>query len=139
MIKTSWARSGSRSATSLDLEFPLQPKQEELLRILNETNSTNVGYGGSRGGGKSRGGRDAVIMRRFDFPRSRGWIYRRTFGEVWENHIDKIFRERPVFRQWYNTQTKTLTFPNGSDIVFKSAEHRDDLFKDQGKEAQDIL
>src|SRR5256885_10746722 len=29
----------SRSATSLDLEFSLQPKQAELLRILNETNS----------------------------------------------------------------------------------------------------
>src|SRR2546429_5202061 len=109
MIKTSWARSGSRSATSLDLEFPLQPKQEELLRILNETNSTNVGYGGSRGGGETRGGRGAVLMRRFDFPPSRGWIYPPTLCEGWGKPIHKNFRERPRFPPWYNTPTTNLT------------------------------
>jgi len=121
------------------IDFPLQPRQIDLLNLIDNTDVVNVGYGGPRGGGKSRGIRDVMMIRRFRYPRSTGWIVRRTFGEIWENHIEKYFEERPYTRDWYNTQTKAMTLPNGSRIVFRYAEHEGDLEREYGKEAQDIF
>lgn len=134
-------RRQQRSAQQLagrSIDFPLQPKQIELLNLIN-SDVVNVGYGGPRGGGKSRGIRDVMLIRRFAYPRTTGWIVRRTFGEVWDNHIKKYFEERPYTRDWYNTQTKTFTLPNGSEIIARYAENEGDLQREYGKEAMDIF
>lgn len=123
----------------MDIDFAFQPKQRELSDLMEEPGVTNIDYGGSRGGGKSRGGRDVILFRRFKYPRTRALIFRRTFNELWENHIDALFRERPYTRDWYNTQTKTLSLPNGSDIVFAFGEHESDIGKRQGQAYMDIF
>lgn len=122
------------------IDFALQPKQSALLKLL-DTNlrSVNVGFGGPRGGGKSRGIRDIMLIRRFQYPRTKGWLVRRTFDEVYENHIEKYIQERPYMREWYNTQQHEFTLPNGSTIKAKYAEHEGDLEKEYGKEAMDIF
>ena len=126
-------------AQDLNLRFELQPKQIELLGLLRTPGITDIGYGGSRGGGKSRGARDVMIIRRLENKGTAGLILRRTFGELWENQIDKIFRERPPLRDLYNAEHKTLQFPNGSSIVFFSADNPGDIEKLQGREYMDIM
>lgn len=141
MFTTLSNRRQQRSVEQLagaSIDIRLQPKQIELLNMIN-SNVVNIGYGGPRGGGKSRGIRDTMFIRRMQYPRTTGWLVRRTFDEVWDNHIKKYFAERPYTREWYNTQTKTMTFPNGAEIVFRYAEHEGDLQKEYGKEAMDIF
>lgn len=105
----------------------------------------NIGYGGSRGGGKSRGARDVVIDRRLDHPGTKALIFRRTFNELWENQISRIFEDYPFTRNWYHVQTKTMNIPNGSTIVFGTAENvatahgKGDIYDFQGQEYMDIL
>src|SRR5689334_7258804 len=89
-----------------DLRIRLQPKQNDLLRLVETPGIVNIGYGGPRGGGKSRGVRDVMLFRRFKYPGTVGWITRRLYGDVWENHIVKYFEERPYMRQWYNAGNK---------------------------------
>lgn len=121
------------------IDITLQPKQDELRQLVDTPGVVNIGYGGPRGGGKSRGIRDVMLIRRLKYPGSTGWIVRRTFGEVFDNHVKKYFSERPYMRNWYNTQTKSMTLPNGSEIIFRYAENEGDLEREYGKEAMDIF
>ncbi len=133
-------RSKSTSSTSvLNVDIHLQPKQAELDELVDTPGIVNIGFGGPRGGGKSRGIRDVMLKRRFKYPGTTGWIVRRTFGEVYDNHIKKYFSERPYMRNWYNSQTKSFQLPNGSEIIGRYAEHEGDLEREYGKEAMDIF
>src|SRR5262249_1662708 len=132
----------SRSSWSIsvpEIRIQLQPKQSALLKLIETPGVVNVGFGGPRGGGKSRGIRDVMLIRRLKYAGTTGWIVRRTFGELWDNHIKKYFKERPYMREWYDTRTAVMTLPNKSEIVFRYAEHEGDLEKEYGKEAMDIF
>jgi phage terminase large subunit len=123
---------------SLDIKVPLQPKQLELLRLVEESLATWIGYGGSRGGAKSHGLRAVMLLRRLKHPGTAGLIFRRTFEQLWENHIQPLFGQYPFMRDWYHTGHKELTLPNGSRIVFGYAEHQGDITAFQGKQYMDI-
>ncbi len=118
--------------------MPLQPKQRLLLRLIGSSPATWIGYGGSRGGGKSQGLRSAILLRRAKYEQTRGLIFRRTFEQLWENHIEPLFAQFPFMREWYHTGHKELTLPNGSAIVFGCAEHAGDIYSFQGKQYMDI-
>lgn len=120
------------------IEVPLQPKQLELLSLVEESPATWIAYGGSRGGAKSHGLRGVMLLRRFKYPGTRGLIFRRTYEQLWENHIQPLFTQYPFFREWYNAGHRELTLPNGSVIVFGYAEHPGDINAFQGKEYQDL-
>src|SRR5215472_2973414 len=113
---------------------PLQPKQVELLRLVEESPATWIGYGGSRGGAKSHGARAVMLLRRLKHPGTRGLIFRKTFETLWSNHIQPLFDQYPFMRDWYHTGHKELTLPNGSVIAFGYAEHPGDIQSLQGKE-----
>ncbi len=123
---------------SLDIKVPLQPKQVELLRLVEESPATWIAYGGSRGGAKSHGLRAVMLLRRLKHPGTSGLIFRRTFEQLWENHIQPLFDQYPFMRDWYHTGHKELTLPNGSRIVFGYAEHQGDISAFQGKQYMDI-
>src|SRR5262249_35676634 len=105
----------------------LQPKQTELLDLLNSSEYTRIGFGGARGGAKSGGGRRVMIERRVRYPRTTGLILRRTFPELYKSHIIKLFEEFPMLAQFYNGSNKEIAFPNGSRLFFGSAEHEKDM------------
>ncbi len=122
----------------LKIPVPLQPKQRLLLQLIQNSPATWIGYGGSRGGGKSQGLRSAILLRRAKYEGTKGLIFRRTFEQLWENHIEPLFAQFPFMREWYHTGHKELTLPNGSAIVFGYAEHAGDIYSFQGKEYMDI-
>src|SRR5438552_3886545 len=124
----------------MNIDIQLQPKQYALLQLVEDASgAVNIGYGGPRGGGKSRGIRDIMLIRRLKYPHSTGWIVRRTSGEVFDTHIKKYLSERPYMRDWYNVQKMTFTLPNGSEIIGRHAENEGDLEREYGKEAMDIF
>jgi len=123
----------------LRIEVPLQPKQVELDRLVENSPYTIIGFGGSRGGSKSHGARAIGLLFCLRHAGVRVLIFRRTFDDLWENHIQPLFDQYPYMRAWYNTQHKELTCPNGSVLKFGYAEHAGDINDFQGKQYALIL
>lgn len=122
-----------------DLKIRLQPKQGELARLWNDRTTTRLGSGGARGGSKSGGARRIIVSRRLEYPNTPGLVLRRTQRKLHESHIVKLFEEAPSLRPWYREQKKELLFPNGSRLVFGSAEHTGDLANFYSAEYADIF
>ena len=124
------------------LLFPWQPKQEQLLGLIENTTATHIGFGGARGGSKSHAGRSIMLARRLQYEATDGLVIRRTFKEVYANCIAPLLKQWPVLRHCYRQHTEgypTLTLPNGSRIVFGYAEHKQDIYDFQGQEYADLL
>lgn len=129
----------STSAPSeLNLDIWLQPKQLALWHLVDESPFLNIGYGGRRGGGKSGGVRRILILRRLKYAETNGIILRRTYKELFQNHIEPLFREYPVTRDWWVEKHKYIDFPNGSKLYFGYAEHEKDVEDLFGSEFGDI-
>jgi phage terminase large subunit len=80
------------------------------------------------------------LIRRLQYPGTNGGIFRRTSGELYRNHVEPLFRQRPELREGYNEQRKELTLPGGSKLYFGYAEHKGDIYKaTQGIEFADML
>jgi phage terminase large subunit len=79
-----------------------------------------------------------MLWRRLKYPNTRGLIFRRTYEQLWENHIQPLFAQFPWMREWFHTGHRELTLPNGSVIAFGYAEHFGDINSFQGKEYMDI-
>jgi terminase large subunit-like protein len=110
---------------SASLDLALQPKQEELYRLIEQKGlhvPTVLGYGGALGGGKSRAIRDIMLARRLQHAGTNGVIVRRVFDDVKKNHIDPLLAERPELRDWYRVSDHELLLPNGSRLLFMYAE-----------------
>ncbi len=123
----------------LDVDVPLQPKQAELYDLVENSEATWIGYGGSRGGSKSHAARAIMLLRRLSYPKTRGVIFRRTYEKVRENHIEPLFRQYPFMRPWFNQQNKEVNLPNGSAILFRYAENPGDVDDYIGKEYMDFV
>lgn len=109
------------------------PSPKQWL-FLTDTHK-HVGFGGSRGGGKSWSVQAKSTILCMRFPGIRCAIIRRTFPELEANHI-RVMKQRllPTGLCKYNAQEKRLTFTNGSTIEFRFAQREDDLSKFQGQE-----
>lgn len=119
-----------------ELRIALTPKQSEFDRALQTTE--NVFYGGARGGGKSHGLREIWLKRRIEIPNSYGVIFRKTYPELYGNHIDPLLQKFPSLRDWWSNQHKELRFPNGSVLAFRYCQHESDLGLHQGQEYHDL-
>lgn len=121
------------------LRIRLQPKQSELLELLDDSEFSRLGFGGARGGSKSGGSRRCMILRRMEYERTTGLIIRRSLKELEQSHILKMFEEFPELRSGYREQKKQLTFPNGSSLFFGSAPTEKDIADFCSSEYADIL
>lgn len=130
---------GQPKITNYEMKFSFQPKQRDLWNLVSGGKKTRIGYGGSRGGSKSKGGRDVMLKRRIELPKTAGLIIRRTFPQLHANHVVPLFMDFPELRPYYNKQEKVLTLPNGSILFFGHAEHVDDIYNYRGWEFLDIL
>ena len=92
------------SVPSLDIDIGLQPKQDLLYDLIENSKHTTFGYGGRRGGGKSGGMRRIFLLRRFKYPGTDGILLRRTRQELMDNHLIPMFREWPFIRDWWRAQ-----------------------------------
>lgn len=120
----------------MDIKITLFPKQREFANKIEDFLETL--YGGAKGGGKSGGMRRILLLRRFKYPGSSGALFRRTYEEIYGNHIKKLFEEYPGLRQYWSEQHNTLQLPNGSSLKFAYCQYEKDLAKHQGQEYNDL-
>jgi phage terminase large subunit len=109
------------------VQLKLQPKQSELLDLCENSVYTTIGYGGSRGGGKSGALRRIMLLRRLANPGTAGLIFRRVYDDLKRNHIDKFFEEFPSLLRYYRATDHEVVLPAvggnpPSRIVFGYAE-----------------
>lgn len=104
-----------------------------------------IGFGGARGGGKSWAVRTKAALLALRFKGIKIMIIRKTYPELTENHINpmvtllKCYAENRSDRvASYNDAKKTITFPNGSRILFRYCRNDADAERFQGTEV-DIL
>lgn len=119
-----------------EIKISLQPKQKAFLKAVEATPITF--YGGAKGGGKSKGVRDIMLLRRFQHPGTHGGLFRRTYKELDGNHIRPIFKEYPALKQYWVDSKKLLSLPNGSTLEFCHAESEKDVDLYQGREFEDL-
>lgn len=109
-----------RPNVQLDLHF--QPKQKELLYQILKSDASWVGFGGARGGGKSGGARRVLLFLLGRFPGTQALVIRRTYDEVYKNHVLKLLEEFPALERYYNKTDKILYLTNGSKLHIGYAE-----------------
>ncbi|MBE6573671.1 MAG: Terminase-like family protein [Ruminococcaceae bacterium] len=107
------------------------PNQKQRL-FLTDTHR-HIAFGGARGGGKSWAVRTKAKLLCFNYPGIRVLIVRRTFPELYNNHINILRRELFGFIK-YNDREKLMTFENSSTISFSYCANDSDLDRLQGVE-----
>lgn len=119
-----------------EIVIELQPKQQEFRKAIEQYQVTL--YGGAKGGGKSHGMREIILLRRFQYPGSSGVIFRRTYPELEANHIRPLFAKHPYLRAYWNESKKLLSLPNGSTLQFCYCGSESDVDSYQGWEIHDL-
>ena len=122
-------------SSALNIKIQLHPKQKEVRKAALSTDYVHIGYGGARGGGKSRLVRDLAIEMSFRF-RVPVLIFRRLRENLLKNHINPMLAEHPELRKYFNKSEFILYDPNTGEarITFGYAERDEDILKFQGSE-----
>ena len=114
-----------------------RPSEKQILFMTDKHKF--LGYGGSRGGGKSFGVQLDSITASMKYHGCKSMIIRKTYPELQENHIQPMCEMLHVYDQdksrrcaSYNDQKKVLTFPNGSRILFRYCDTDKDAERFQG-------
>ena len=97
-----------------------------------------VAFGGARGGGKSWSIRMNALYMAVQFPGIEQVIVRRSYPELYQNHIKEFLKFLPPKYRTYNDGRKELKIYNGSRITFRYCANDKDLDNFQGTEF-DIL
>ena len=118
----------------MESKLLLQPKQKQMYALLNDNETRVIGYGGAKGGAKSHVIRILAILYCMQHAGARVLLFRRTYMELNENHIQRIFLDFPWIRDWFNKVERLVTFPNGSTLRFGYAETDKDIEAYNGKE-----
>ena len=105
------------------------PRQAEFFA----SRAKYTAYGGARGGGKSWALRRKLIAICLRYAGASCLLLRRTLGEVKSNHLSAFLSEYGSFLQYHEGE-KSLSFPNGSRIVFGYCASDRDLLRYQGQE-----
>lgn len=124
----------------LDIHIDLQPKELRLLELMNDSDSMLIGYGGARGGAKSHAARSAAVIRRLMYPGTRALIFRRTYDQLWQQHISQLMTEWPdLYKRYWSSENKALMLPQNSMVLFRYADTLKDVLEFKGKEYGDVF
>ena len=122
-------------------EYGPSPRQIEFFREKHKY----IAFGGARGGGKSWAVRVKAVLLCLNYPGIKCMIVRKTYPELQENHITPLIGLLHCYDQdpdrrvaGYNDKRKTLSFPNGSRILFRYCANERDAQRFQGTEV-DVL
>ena len=108
-------------------------KPNEKQKLFLRDKHRHIAFGGARGGGKSWAVRAKAKLLAFRYPGIRILIVRRTYPELYNNHIN-ILRKEMFGVAKYNDKEKIMTFPNDSTISFSYCASDKDLDRLQGVE-----
>ncbi len=122
-----------------ELQIP-QPSEKQQLFLTDE--HKYVCFGGARGGGKSWALRVKAVLLCEKYPGILCCIVRKTYPELRANHIRQLKAllrcgQKDALAR-YNDSDKSLTFPNGSVILFRYLDAESDEDRFQGTEV-DVL
>jgi phage terminase large subunit len=121
----------------IDFDIELQPKELQLLAMMDGP-SRLIGYGGARGGAKSHAARSVAVLRRLQYPGTSALIFRRTYPQLYEQHILPLMSEWPeLFRLYWQADQKMLMLPGNSPVFFRYADTIKDILEFKGKEYGD--
>ena len=109
------------------------PQPNEKQRLALAETHRYVGYGGARGGGKSWFVRWKAVLLCLRYPGIKVLITRRTYKELFNNHIVPLQQLLSGVAVYRNTD-KLFRFPNGSTINFGYCAADSDLGQYQGAE-----
>lgn len=103
------------------------PKQEELITAAISGKYSVIGFGGGIRGGKTFASLWALVLLARIYPYSRWVVVRKTLTILRDTTI-KSYHGMGIgaFQENYNQQTQTITFTNGSEIVFFGENFEDD-------------
>ena len=110
------------------------PAPSEKQRQFFADGHKYVAYGGARGGGKSWAVRVNALLTAARHPGVTQMIIRRSYPELYANHIKPFLRLLPKGSYTYNDTRKEITLPNGSRIIFRYCANYTDLLNFQGTE-----
>ena len=119
----------------IDINIP-EPNEKQKLFLSDQ--HRYIAFGGARGGGKSWSVRVKAVLLAFRYAGIKQMIMRRTYPELYANHIKPLLQMLPQGTYKYNDSKKEVTFPNGSSILFRYCNNDKDLLNYQGTEI-DIL
>lgn len=108
-----------------------EPNEKQRMFML--ADKRHIAFGGARGGGKSWAVRAKAKLMCMRYPGIRILIVRRTYPELYNNHIN-ILRKEMFGIAKYNDKEKIMTFPTGSTISFSYCAADKDLDRLQGVE-----
>lgn len=117
---------------------PQSDPQRAFIDAVESGKHNRLGYGGARGGGKSWALRRALVGRRLKHPGSRGLVLRRTYEELYGNHILPLLKALPGDCYNYNASQHRITFTNGSIQEFGFCKNDMDVLRYHGQEYDDI-
>lgn len=113
------------------IEFP--PPSEKQTLFLKDTHR-HVAYGGARGGGKSWAIRTKAVLLALQYPKIKILIIRKTYKELFNNHIMPLQEIIPKEIATYNGSDKVFKFKNGSTISLGYCNNDGDVLQYQGAE-----
>lgn len=114
------------------------PAPNEKQRLFFKDKHKYIAYGGARGGGKSWAVRVNALLLAAKHPGIEQIIIRRSYPELYANHIKPFLALLPKGGYKYNDSKKEIKLPNGSTITFKYCSNDKDLLNFQGTEC-DIM
>ena len=116
-----------------DPRLIFQPKQGDVLDLMEGNLATWIGAGGGRGGAKSRCIQSVMLARRLANPGTLGTIGMRNSDQVRKYHEEAMLRAWPQLSDYYHKGDRKITipFPSGppSIIEFNYAETLDDVIR----------
>ena len=110
------------------------PAPNEKQRRFLTDGHKYVAYGGARGGGKSWAVRVNALLMAARYPGITQMIIRRSYPELYANHIKPFLQMLPRGSYSYNDTRKEISLPNSSRIIFRYCANDADLLNFQGTE-----
>lgn len=104
-------------------QYTLLPKQSEAWHLWQDEKTTEVGYGGAAGGGKTQLGCILALQVVSNYPGARVGIARKELKDLRLTTLKTLFEIMALYglkspkHYRYNQQDGTLTFWNGSEII----------------------
>lgn len=109
--------------------FALQPKQESLYTIIEQSDYQWIGFGGARGGAKSHAIRAMAIMFGYKYD-VQSLIFRRYRDDLLKNHVYPMLKSYPQLRPYFNKSELVLYNTKKNPIIkFDYAEREEDIEK----------